>query len=75
MYYSHFKAEKTDTKIMVQPTIHSQISVRTEVQDFLTNVFLQEFLIRYRPLKSEILKLFPQKHENSKKYVMCIHRF
>lgn len=38
---------------MVQPTIHIQISVRTEVQD-LTNVFLQEFLILYGPLKSEI---------------------
>lgn len=53
MYYSHFKAGKNDRKIMVQPTIHIQISVRTEVQD-LTNVFLQEFLILYGPLKSEI---------------------
>lgn len=43
MYYSHFKAGKNDRKIMVQPTIHIQISVRTEVQD-LTNVFFARVL-------------------------------
>lgn len=50
-FFPHFKARKNDTKNMVQSMIHIHSGVITEVQNFLTNISLQDFLILYGPLK------------------------